>query len=130
MRVILVCYGRPEQGKDSIAGGLDYVATEMIHRIDHEAQGRIHDRARLLRIHLLHQIHRTFDVGEEGSHRLTLFIGGVCNESLGRDANRTSRRTAVCGRSEVDWYPGVERTATLSTEFEGRRILECTSGAA
>src|SRR4029077_7456445 len=77
MGVILVGYGRAEQGEDSIAGGLNYVAVVVMDRVDHQAQSRIDDRARLFWIQLLHQIHRTLDVGKEGGHCLALLVGDV-----------------------------------------------------
>ncbi|HXN75390.1 MAG TPA: hypothetical protein VN876_02070, partial [Gemmatimonadaceae bacterium] len=88
MGVILVGYGRAEQGEDSIAGGLNYVAVVVMDRVDHQAQSRIDDRARLFWIQLLHQIHRTLDVGEEGGHRLALLVGDVIQRPFGRYANR------------------------------------------
>ena len=64
MRVILVGYRRAEQSENSVARGLDYVAAIAVHRLDHEMQRRIDKRARRFRIELLHQVHRSLDIGE------------------------------------------------------------------
>ena len=98
-------------------------------RIDHQAQSRIDDRARLFRIQFLHQIHRTLDVGEEGGHRLALLVGDVIQRPFGRYANSAIGSCAVFRRSGAGRGPDLERAAALSTEFEGRRILESTMGA-
>ena len=126
----LVGYGRAEQGEDSIAGGLNYVAVVVMDRVDHQAQSRIDDRARLFWIQLLHQIHRTLDVGEEGGHRLALLVGDVSQGPFGCYANRAIGSSAVSRRSGAGRRLGLERVAALSTEFEGWRILEPTMGAA
>src|ERR1700730_13634407 len=130
MGVIFVGYRRAEQGGDCIAGGLNYVAVVVMDRVDHQAQSRIDDRARLLWIQLLHQIHRTLDVGEEGGHRLALLVGDVSQGPFGRYANRALGSSAVSRRSGAGRRPGLERVPALPTEFEGRRILESATGAA
>jgi hypothetical protein len=99
-------------------------------RVDHQAQSWINDRARLFWIQLLHQIHRTSDVGEEGGHCLALLLGDVSQGRFARYANRAIGSSAVSWRSGTGQCLGLERVAALSTEFEGRRILESTMGAA
>jgi hypothetical protein len=56
--------GRAEQGEDAVAGRLHDVAVVAVHRVDHQLQRRIDDRSRLLGVEVLHQLHRTLDVGE------------------------------------------------------------------
>jgi hypothetical protein len=92
MRMILVRDRGTEQGEDSVPGRLNYVASIVIHRVDHQVQCRIYNGARLLRIDLLHQIHRALDIGEQSGDRLPLPVRRVCHGSLGRDANRVLRR--------------------------------------
>ncbi len=65
---------RAEQCEDAVAGALHDVAVVAPHRIDHQLEGRIDDRARLLRIEILPQLGRTLDVGEERSNHLALSL--------------------------------------------------------
>jgi hypothetical protein len=62
--MILMGDGRAEQGEDAVAGRLHDVAVVAVHRVDHQLQRRIDDRSRLLGVEVLHQLHRTLDVGE------------------------------------------------------------------
>ena len=57
-------------------------------RIHHEFKCRIDDSSRLLRVEVLHQVHRSLDVGEQCSDRLALALGGL---DLRRDSYRRRR---------------------------------------
>jgi hypothetical protein len=95
---------------------------------DYREQGNRWFKSTSLR--LLHQIHRTLDVGEEGGHRLALLVWGVSQRPFGRYAKRAIGSSVIFRRSGARRRPGLERVPALSTEFEGRRILESTLGAA
>ena len=70
--MVLMRNGRAEQGKNAIAGGLHDISAVSMDGIDHQLEGRIDNRTGFLRVEVLHQLHRTFDIGEQRGHRLTL----------------------------------------------------------
>ena len=63
---------RAEDRKNAVTGGLYDVAIVAMHRIDHEFKRGIDDRARLFRVDVLNQIHRTLDIGKQRRHRFPL----------------------------------------------------------
>ncbi len=73
--MILMRNRRAEQSKDPIAGGLHDVPVVAMHRVDHELQRRVDNGARLLRVEVLHQLHRALDVGEQRRDGLALAFG-------------------------------------------------------
>jgi hypothetical protein len=52
--MILVCNRRTEQCENPGADGLHDIAVVMMHRVDHQLERRVDDRARFLRIEVLH----------------------------------------------------------------------------
>src|SRR5437868_2376542 len=50
LRVVLMRQRRTEQGEDAIARGLHDVALVAAHRVDHDLESRVHDRARFFGI--------------------------------------------------------------------------------
>ena len=88
---------RTEQGEDAIASRLHDVAVVAMGGVDHQFEGRIDEGACLLGIEVLHQIHRTLDVGEQRGNGLALafeiFIAGVSATRIG--ASSISLPTAV-----------------------------------
>jgi hypothetical protein len=62
--MVLVGDWRPEQREDAIAGGLDDVTVVAMHRVDHQLERRVNDRARLFGIEIAQQLGRALDVGE------------------------------------------------------------------
>jgi hypothetical protein len=44
------------------------------HRVDHQLERRIDNRARLLRVEVFHQLGRAFDVGEQRGDGLALAV--------------------------------------------------------
>jgi len=75
--MVLMGNRRPEQREDAVAGGLDDVAVIAAHRIDHQPQRRIDNRARLLGVELRHQLGRALDIGEQRRDHFALAFGGV-----------------------------------------------------
>ncbi len=73
--MVLVRDRRAEQREDAVAGGLHDVAVVAMDRVDHQLQRRIDDRARRLRVEVLHQFRRALDVGEQRGDRLALALG-------------------------------------------------------
>ena len=124
--MILVRDRRTEQGEDSVAGGLHDVAVVMVHRVDHQVQGRIYQGARRFGIEFLHQIHRTLDIFEQCSNGLPLFVARIGYGSLGRYTNCALRRCVTPGRKRLGRDTGLKSHAALSAEFEWRWILEST----
>ena len=87
-------------------------------RVDHQPERRIDNRARLLRVEVLHQLGRALDVREQRRHRLALPLDCRRNVRLfWRDANIGSRRCGLgctgSGRCRVTR----ERRAALLTEL-------------
>jgi hypothetical protein len=58
LRMVLVCHWCAEQREDAVAGRLHDVAVIAMDRVDHQLQRRVDDRARLLRVEILHQFGR------------------------------------------------------------------------
>ncbi|HUB46100.1 MAG TPA: hypothetical protein VMB73_14030 [Acetobacteraceae bacterium] len=71
-RMILIGGGRAEQGQDAIARGLNHIAFIGLHGVDHQAQRRVDDGARLLGIEFHHQFDGSFDVREQHADQLAL----------------------------------------------------------
>jgi hypothetical protein len=74
LRVVFVRDRRAEQRKDAVTSRLHDVPVVAPHRVDHQLQRRIDDRARLFGIEVLLQLGRAFDVGEQCRHRLALAV--------------------------------------------------------
>jgi hypothetical protein len=61
---------------------------------------------------------------------LRSLVWGVSQGPFGRYAKRAIGSSVIFRRSGARRRPGLERVPALSTEFEGRRVLESTLGAA
>ena len=75
LRMVLVRDGRAEQGEDPITRRLRNVAAVAMHRLNHETQHRVDDRARLFGIEIAHQLGRALDVSEQCGDGLALAVG-------------------------------------------------------
>ena len=76
--MILVRDRRAEQRHDAVAGVLVDDALEAMHAVGEDLEEAVHDRAPLLRIELLGQLHRALHVGEQHGDLLALaFEGGL-----------------------------------------------------
>ena len=96
--MILVCDRSSEQREDAVAGGLHDVAVVATGRVDHELQRRVDNRARLLRIEVLHQLGRALDVGEHRRDHLALAVDWFGRGAFGGDYDlRFSRRNGRGG---------------------------------
>jgi hypothetical protein len=84
LRVVFARDRRAEQGQDAVAGGLHDITFIVVDSVDHELERRIDDGAGVLRIEVLDQLHRTFDVGEHHGNGLALtleiFRGGCLRD--------------------------------------------------
>ena len=80
LRMVLVRDRRAEQCEDAIAGALHDVAVIAPHRVDHQLERRIDNRARLFGIEVLLQLGRSLDIRKQRRDRLALafeiFRGG------------------------------------------------------
>ena len=65
---------RAEQRKDAVAGGLHHVTVVAPHRLDHQLEGRVDNRPRLLWVEVFHQLGRALDVRKQRRHRLALTV--------------------------------------------------------
>ena len=85
--MILVRDRRAEQREDAVAGRLHDVAVVAMHRVDHQLERRIDDRARLLGVEVLHQLGRALDVREQRRDGLALAFehSGVSGVLFWRD---------------------------------------------
>src|SRR5713226_2399482 len=72
--MILMSDGSAKKGKDAIAGGLSDVAVIAVDGVHHELESRVDDGASFFRVEVLNQIHRAFNVGEEGSNSFALTV--------------------------------------------------------
>ena len=90
---------RAEQREDAVAGRLHDVAVVAMDRVDHQLQRRIDDRARLLGVEVLHQLHRALDVGEQRRDRLALALArapSLRRRLIGQDAlSQAGRRVGA-----------------------------------
>ena len=93
LRMVLVSDRRAEQREDAVAGRLHHVALVAAHRLDHDAERRVNDVARLLRVEVFHQLRRALEVGEQRRHRLAFAVENRRTIwLLRRDTNIGSRR--------------------------------------
>ena len=116
--MVLVRDRRTEQREDAVAGRLHDVAVVAMHRLDHELQRRVDDRARLLGIEIRHQLGRALDVGEQRRDRLALAV------------DRFGRRTSVAGYFNLRfregdgrmsiWFRSADRGAASLAESRSR----------
>ena len=72
LRVVLVGDRRPEDGHDPVAGELVDGALEAVDRLGEDREEALHDRAPLLGVVLLGEVHRALHVGEQHRHLLAL----------------------------------------------------------
>jgi hypothetical protein len=90
--------GRAKERKDAIPQGLRHIALVAMHRVHHELQGGIKERAGFFRIQPFDQGRRAFEISKQGSDRLpfavtcparfqrVLFSSDTLREVLGRVA--------------------------------------------
>jgi hypothetical protein len=86
MRMVLVRDRRAEQREHAVAGGLHDVAVVAMDRIDHDADRWIDERASLLGIDVLDQIHRAFDIGEQRGDGFALAVESSSFSLFGRES--------------------------------------------
>src|SRR5215470_14830509 len=109
--MVLVRHRCPEQREDAIAGELHHVTVVAPHRLDHQLQRRIDNRARLLRVELFHQLGRALDIGEQRCDRLALAIDNL------RCRNRvTQLKGSWLGARRGTWRGCANRGAAFATE--------------
>ena len=72
LRMILMRDRGTEQCEDAVAGALHDVAVVPPHRVDHQLQRRIDNRARLLWVKVLLQLRRALDISEQRRDGLSL----------------------------------------------------------
>jgi len=75
--MIFVGNRRAKQRKDAIAQGLGHIALIAMHGLHHQREGGIDDTPGLLGIQVFEEVHRAFDVGEQGRNGLTLAVRGA-----------------------------------------------------
>ena len=121
LRMVLVRDRRAEQREDAVAGRLHDMAVIAAHRVDHQLQGRIDDRARFFGIEILLKPGRVDDVDEQRGDELALAFGtSVASFSSGSEAGSRSRAFRLLGR---------ERAAALIAEFRSWPIELAAFGA-
>ena len=74
LRMVFVGHRRTEQRKYAVAGRLHDVAVVAMRGVDHQLERGIDDRARLLGVEVLHQLHRALDIREQRGHRLAFAV--------------------------------------------------------
>src|SRR6516165_2653243 len=122
--MVLVSDRRPEQREDSVAGRLRNVAAVVMDRLDHQLQRRIDDCSRLLGVQILHQVHGTFDVGEQKGDQLALALEILWGGCFGYP-----NLGLVGFLSTNSWRRRSERYAALTTEFSRGDVLEAARSA-
>jgi hypothetical protein len=81
-----------EQREDAVARRLHDVAVVATHRLDHQLQRRVDNRARFLGVEFLHQFGRALDVGEQRCNRYSTVLARVF---IDRTRPEISRRRAI-----------------------------------
>ena len=64
LRVVIMGERSAKQGKDAITRLLHDISVVAMDRVDHQLERGIDSGTGLFRVEVLHQLHRTFDVGE------------------------------------------------------------------
>ncbi len=82
---------RPEDRENTVAGRLHDVAVVATHRVDHQLQCRVNNRARFLGVEILLQLGRALDVREQRRDNLALAFGDGRRRFVEQNANRRSR---------------------------------------
>jgi hypothetical protein len=77
LRVVLVRDRSPEQRHDPIAGELVHRPLEAVDAVGEDLKEAVHDPIPLLRIDLLAEVHRAFQIREEHGHVLALSLDGA-----------------------------------------------------
>ena len=123
--MILMRDRRAEQREDSVAGGLHDVTVVAMHRVDHQFQRGIDNRARLFGIETLHQVHRSLDIREQRRHGFALAARSVLG-SLFQIRTRMERRADKMKASPRSWgFPSRrQRCAAFAAKFELWRIFQ------
>ena len=94
LSMILVRERRAEHRENAVAGALHDVAVVAAHRVDHQLERGVDNRARLFGIEVLLELSRALDVGEQRGDRLALAVGRGRVRLLWRDPDRRRRRCA------------------------------------
>ena len=130
LRMVLVRDRRAEQREDPVAGGLHDVAVVAMHRVDHQLQRRIDDRARFFGVEVLLQLGRALDVGEQRRDRLALAVR--CAPSACWGVMRMSGVVDRCLErfSATELRNDDKRSAAVTTEPLGRFVMSATGRAA
>ncbi len=135
---------RSKQRKDPVTGGLDHVSVVAPHRLDHELERRIYERAGFLGVEILLQSRGVDDVDEQCSDKFALpfrqglrVIGvrwrrwprGWRLDAIGviRERERTAALVAESGTRTV-WLPAFgaakrQRDAAGAAELGAVRVL-------
>jgi hypothetical protein len=74
LRMILMGDRRAKQRENPVARRLHHVTVEAMGCVDRQLERRIDDGACFLRVEVLHQFGRAFDVGEQRGDRLALAV--------------------------------------------------------
>ena len=132
---------RAKERKNTIAHGLGDVAFIAMHGDHHELQGRVNNGARVFRVEVLDEFHRTFDIGEQGGNGFPLALSRPTSFKRGLlSADTLGQMGRGVGVGAGGWGLGVgrlgERRSALHTELGSgdvltaavrTAILECAS---
>ncbi len=140
--MILMRDGCAEQCEDAVAGGLHDVAVVAMHRVDHQLQRRVDNRACLLRVEVLLQLGRAFNIRKQCSDRLALTIERFGRSRLvysdwntlrarsircrGRDKSSTAIATKLLSGGILGaalWAAVCERCTAVAAESLSLRIF-------
>jgi len=91
-------------------------------RVDHQPQRGINERARLLRIEVLHQFHRALDIGKQPRDGLALALGNFALFARG-DGNAVRRGDGGGQRLVFRRRAGTQRRTTITAESLVRGIF-------
>src|ERR1700683_2344233 len=112
-----------EKREDPVAGGLHNVTVVAAHRVDHQLERRIDDRARFFRIEILLELRRALDIGEQRGDRLSLAVARVTKRLLGCDSYPVFRCTSrLDGAGRLARKSG---TASVAESCAG--AIQCTA---
>src|SRR5262249_44134498 len=111
--MVLMGQRRTENREDAIAGALHDVTVVAMDGADHQLQRRVNDSSSLLGVEVLHQVHRTFNIGEQGTDRFAFAFKTFSRRLLGN--HLFTRR--LCSLGKI-WRRGGRSQAcsTVSTK--------------
>ena len=124
MRVVLVRDGRAEERHHAVAGVLVDRAFETVHALSEDDEEAVEERVELFGVHLLRELHRAFDVGEEHRHLFPLALERAARRESALGEVLGSVRATVAGRCRDRRPDALRRVGSRARHRRTARITE------